>query len=154
MVQAVLENKSLVEERKKRQISDPLINISIDKGRRPQNIGTLWTHKTFRAEPFFRVSRSTSCQEGGGGGTSTKTDLYSPGPLIVPKTALYGTVAVSRLLPFSWLCTSQGLLSCRLVIPINLRASKALPKNCGRRPLVCRKTPEGEGRVFSWLFYA
>jgi hypothetical protein len=22
-----------------------------------------------------------------------------------------------------------------------------LPKNCGRRPLVSRKTPEGEGRV-------
>jgi hypothetical protein len=29
-----------------------------------------------------------------------------------------------------------------LAIPIDLRAAKALPKNCGRRPLVSRKTLE------------
>ena len=39
-------------------------------------------------------------------------------------------------------------LKLTLVLPIDLRAPKALPKKGGRRPLVSRKTPEAEGRGF------
>jgi hypothetical protein len=39
-----------------------------------------------------------------------------------------------------------------LAIPIDLRAAKALPKNCGRRPLVSRETLEkGRGGFFKFF---
>jgi hypothetical protein len=40
----------------------------------------------------------------------------------------------------------------RLVIPIDLRAAKALPRNCGHRPLVGRRTPgERGGGLFAFF---
>jgi hypothetical protein len=42
----------------------------------------------------------------------------------------------------------ESLVMCmstrQLVIPINLRAAKALPRSCGHRPLVGRRTPGEE----------
>ncbi len=35
-----------------------------------------------------------------------------------------------------------------LFIPIDLRAAKALPRNCGHRPLVGRRTPGGRDGFF------
>ncbi len=39
--------------------------------------------------------------------------------------------------------------NCQLVIPIDLRAAKALPRNCGHKLLVGRRTP-GEGGLIKY----
>jgi hypothetical protein len=39
-----------------------------------------------------------------------------------------------------------------LVIPIDLRAAKALPRNCGHRLLVGRRTPEERGSLLLLFF--
>jgi hypothetical protein len=46
---------------------------------------------------------------------------------------------------FHWYALFPSI--CQLVIPIDLRAAKALPRNCGHMLLVGRRTP-GEGGVF------
>ncbi len=90
------------------------------------------------------------CEQHNGqtGNQSSRVSIYWFCSSLFSSFCLLPTLLLSDLGTQSIVWLQYAYSSCQLVLPINLRASKALPRNCSHRPLVGRRMPGAMGFYF------